>query len=41
MTYASLDRAAVRASWQRRDVVATAVILGLVATLYAYFSFWV
>ena len=41
LTYASLDRAAVRASWSKRDVAATAVILTLVATLYIYFSFWI
>jgi len=41
LTYDSIDRATVRASWDRRDVAATAVVLGLVATLYLYFSFWV
>jgi SSS family solute:Na+ symporter len=41
LTYDSIDRAAVRASWDRRDVAATAVVLGLVAALYLYFSFWV
>ena len=41
LTMASIDRAAVRQSWNRNDVIATAVILGLVATLYTYFSFWV
>jgi SSS family solute:Na+ symporter len=41
LTFASLDRAAVRASWDFKDVVATAVILALVATLYLYFSFWI
>jgi SSS family solute:Na+ symporter len=41
LTFASLDRAAVRASWDFKDVVATAVILALVAALYLYFSFWI
>jgi SSS family solute:Na+ symporter len=41
LTYDSIDRAAVRASWDRRDVAATGVVLGLVAALYLYFSFWV
>jgi SSS family solute:Na+ symporter len=41
LTFASLDRAAVRASWDYKDVVATAVVLALVATLYLYFSFWI
>ena len=41
LTYDSVDRAAVRASWDGRDVAATVVILGLVAAVYLYFSFWV
>ena len=40
LTYSTRDRAAIRASWDRRDIVATAVVLGLVATIYIYFSFW-
>jgi SSS family solute:Na+ symporter len=40
LTFASLDRAAVRSSWDYKDVLATAVVLGLVAALYLYFSFW-
>ncbi len=41
LTFSSLDRATVRASWDGKDVAATAVVLGLVAVLYVYFSFWV
>jgi SSS family solute:Na+ symporter len=41
LTYDSIDRAALRASWNGWDVAATAVVLGLVATMYIYFSFWV
>ncbi len=41
LTLAHMDREAVRASWNRKDVIATAVVLGLVATVYLYFSFWV
>ncbi|MDE0507049.1 MAG: sodium:solute symporter [Gammaproteobacteria bacterium] len=41
LTLAHMDREAVRASWDRKDVVATVVVLGLVATVYLYFSFWV
>lgn len=41
LTYDSIDRAAVRATWGAKDVAATAVILGLVAAVYIYFSFWV
>ncbi len=40
LTFDSIDRAAVRASWDARDVVATIIVLGLVATIYIYFSFW-
>jgi SSS family solute:Na+ symporter len=40
-TFDSIDRAAVRASWDFRDVLLTAVVLALVATLYLYFSFWI
>ena len=41
LTFDSIDRAEVRESWDARDVVATAVVLGLVAAIYLYFSFWI
>lgn len=41
LTYASIDRAAVRASWNWVDVIGTGVVLGLVALVYLYFSFWI
>jgi SSS family solute:Na+ symporter len=41
LTFSTLDRAAVRASWGRTDVVLTAVVLSLVVAIYTYFSFWV
>ena len=41
LTFASIDRKAVRESWDRREVIATAVVLGLVAAVYVYFSFWI
>jgi SSS family solute:Na+ symporter len=41
LTFSTLDREAVRASWDFRDVAATGVVLGLVALLYVYFSFWI
>lgn len=41
LTYDSIDKAAIRASWSARDVVATGVVLGLVAAFYVYFSFWI
>jgi solute:Na+ symporter, SSS family len=40
LTFSSIDRATVRASWDRRDVVGTAIVLALVAAIYIYFSFW-
>ncbi|MEM8682682.1 MAG: sodium:solute symporter [Pseudomonadota bacterium] len=41
LTFRSIDREAVRASWNRNDVVATAVIVGLILAVYLYFSFWI
>jgi len=41
LTYASIDHKAVRASWDYREVCATLVVLGLVAVIYVYFSFWI
>ena len=40
LTFGSIDHAAVRKSWDARDVAATAVVLSLVLGLYLYFSFW-
>lgn len=43
LTYSSLtpeDRAEIRASWNKWDVIATIVVLGMVAGFYLYFSFW-
>ena len=41
LTLATIDREAVRQSYDRRDIAATAVVLGLVAAVYLYFSFWI
>ena len=41
LTYSSLDKKAVRESWNRWDVIATAGVLGLVLAMYLYFSFWI
>ena len=41
LTFATIDREEVRASWDKREVIATGVVLGLVAAIYLYFSFWV
>ena len=40
LTFDSIDRAAVRATWDAKDIFATVVVLGLVAAVYLYFSFW-
>lgn len=40
LTFASIDKAAVRTSWDAKDIFATAIVLGLVAAIYLYFSFW-
>jgi len=41
LTFNTLDRKAVRASWSATDIAFTAVVLGLVALIYLYFSFWI
>lgn len=41
LTISTIDHRAVRQSWNRNDVIATVVVLGLVATIYLYFSFWI
>jgi len=41
LTYSSLDKKAVRESWNRWDVIATCGVLGLVLAMYLYFSFWI
>jgi SSS family solute:Na+ symporter len=41
LTFDSIDREAVRASWGTRDVIGTGIVLGLVIALYVYFSFWI
>jgi SSS family solute:Na+ symporter len=41
LTYASIDRVAVRRSWNAFDVIATVIVLGLTFGVYAYFSFWI
>ncbi len=41
LTFATVDRKAVRESWDKTEVIATAVVLGSVAAIYVYFSFWV
>jgi SSS family solute:Na+ symporter len=41
LTYASMDRAEVRRSWNSFDLIATLIVLGLTFGVYAYFSFWI
>jgi SSS family solute:Na+ symporter len=41
LTFSTINHEAIRSSWNTKDVVATIIILGLVATLYIYFSFWI
>ncbi len=41
LTMATVDRKALRESWDTRDIVATVVVLGAVAAIYLYFSFWI
>jgi SSS family solute:Na+ symporter len=41
LTMATIDREVIRRSWNRNDVIATCIVLSLVAAIYIYFSFWV
>ena len=41
LTYASIDKQVVRASWARIDVIGTVIVLILVVGIYLYFSFWI
>jgi SSS family solute:Na+ symporter len=41
LTLRTLDRNAVRASRNATDIALTAVVLGVVALIYLYFSFWI
>ena len=41
LTYQTIDKEAIRESWDQKDIYATGVILGLVFTIYLYFSFWI
>ena len=40
LTYSSLDKEVVRASWTRGDLLATGAVLALIVGMYLYFSFW-
>lgn len=41
LTYQTIDRKLIRESWDRKDIIATGVILTFVMTIYMYFSFWI
>ena len=34
------DKAEIRASWDKFDIFLTVLVVGLVLTMYLYFSFW-
>jgi len=40
LTYSELDHAEIRTSWNRWDLMATVVVLLMVAAVYGYFSIW-
>lgn len=43
ITWAGLsteDKKAIRESWDKKDIIATVVVLGMVVGIYIYFSFW-
>lgn len=40
LTYATLDHAEIRRSWNRTDVLTSCGVLALVIGVYLYFSFW-
>ncbi|MBL7115317.1 MAG: sodium/solute symporter [Kiritimatiellae bacterium] len=40
LTYASIDKKTVRASWNRLDVLTTGIVVTLIIGMYLYFSFW-
>ena len=41
LTYRTIDKEAIRESWDQKDIYATGVILALVLAIYLYFSFWI
>ena len=41
LTYDSIDKEEIRASWNGWDLIATVVVLILTFGIYAYFSFWI
>ena len=41
LTYQTIDKEAIRESWDQKDIYATGVILGFVLAIYLYFSFWI
>ena len=41
LTYQTIDKEAIRESWDQKDIYATGFILGLVLAIYLYFSFWI
>ena len=41
LTIANIDRGLVRQSWTHDDIVATFIVLSLVASIHVYFSSWI
>ena len=41
LTYRTIDKEAIRESWDQEDIYATGFILALVLAIYLYFSFWI
>jgi len=41
LTYRTIDKEAIRESWDQKDIYATGFILALVLAIYLYFSFWI
>ena len=41
LTYESIDKEEIRASWNGWDIAATAFVLLMTFGIYAYFSFWI
>ncbi len=41
LTYAAVDKKALRESYTRGDLIATGITLALIVGMYCYFSFWI
>ena len=41
LTYAAVDKKALRESYTKGDLIATGITLALIIGMYCYFSFWI